>query len=58
MGSDCIQPRTTTSGCGFGAALGREKKSGELFNVDGVCGDEVPSDDMGLEGSSSGQELR
>lgn len=32
--------------------------SGELFKVEGVCGDEVPSEDVGLDGSSSGHEVR
>lgn len=33
------------------------KDSGELFNVDGVRGEDEPAEEIGLEGSSSGHEI-
>jgi len=34
--------------------LDRDGRTGEEPAVDGVCGDDDPSDDSGLEGSNSG----
>jgi hypothetical protein len=55
-GNDRIRsPRLDFDGTDSEAFEGR-KYSGELFSVEGVCGEDEPSDDIGLEGSSSGHE--